>query len=548
MKSVPLLLCVVTFALAQPESATVKGRVTDTSGNPVAKATLLLSGSPQPGAPPFQSYRATTASDGTYTFIGIDPGSHTLQAMRAGYVEYRGNLRLTAGQQMNNFNVTLTPANSITGRVTDENGDPVSGVVIQLWRQNRAPDGSVRMAPGIPGQQSNYFTTDNSGHYKIPDIPPGIFYLSAGSIEGGQNPDGRLFDIVGLRLYSTNFGAPPRPGQRQQAYRTTWYPGAIDSSISTPVQIAAGRTVSDIDIQLRKTSLYNVRGKAVNLPGPARIQVVTNSGQPIPGILGEIAKDGSFEQHGIAPGDYYLEVFGATMADRGTLALQKFTVADADVASLLLNIPAPAEIHGTLTVNGKPPVQTLTVSLTGTEGPAFLYGFQTGKVGSDGTFTIPRIIPGPYRIKVGVESSGAPIADGAYMTSARLNGTEVADSAFNLAAGSSTLQIAYGSATGAVRVNVTPDAHGVSAQFVVIVPEPNTPGVTWRYRELGTPGNGVFFNSELPPGTYRIYALGSVDRNTFDPATLQQYESQSVKVTVTGSEPVVTTVPTITAQ
>lgn len=446
MKYIPLFLFFVTCAVSQPEGATVTGRVTDTSGNPIAKATLLLSGMWRSGAPPFQSYRATTAADGTYTFTGIDPGDHSLQVLRAGYVEYRSNLRVSAGRQRSGFDMTLTPASSITGRVTDENGDPVSGVFVQLWRQNRLADGSVRMGPGLSGPQLDYFATDDSGHYRIPNVPPGAYYLSAGSIEGGSNPEGRLFDITGLRLNAlTDFRAPPRPGQRPQAYRTTWYLGSIDSSLASPVEIAAGGSVPNIDIQLRKTPLFSVSGKAGNLPGVARIQVVTNSGLSLTGQSNDIANDGSFEQHGIGPGDYYLEAFGASMADAGILALQKFTVADADVAGLVLNVPPPAEIHGTVTVDGKPPVQTLTVSLIGTEGPAFLNGFEQGKVGSDGTFAIPRLIPGSYRVKVGVASSGAAIAQGASMTSALLNGMEVGDSAFHLAAGSSTLEITYSS-------------------------------------------------------------------------------------------------------
>jgi hypothetical protein len=39
--------------------------------------------------------------------------------------------------------------------------------------------------------------------------------------------------------------------------------------------------------------------------------------------------------------------------------------------------------------------------------------------------------------------------------------------------------------------------------------------------------------------------MEQADQDTFDPDTLKQYESQSVKVSVTGSEPVLTTPTTI---
>jgi hypothetical protein len=423
------------------------------------------------------------------------------------------------------------PAGSISGKVTDENGDPVFGVVLQIWHQTHTPDGNTRL---IPAQGSA--TTDNSGQYKIPNVQQGTFYVSASGFALAGNADPQLFDIVGLGVYrplNPIFSAPPRPGQRPQAYLTTWF--------RAPVQIASGRSISGIDIQLHKTPLYRISGKVINASGPAHLEVMTSSGRTLPiGQIDNVAPDGGFEQNGLAPGDYYLAVYGTTLANRGIFATQNFTIADKDIDGLSVGVPTPAEVHGSLTIDGKPSTQPLTVSLTSINSQPILDRFQQSKVESDGSFTIPRAIPGPYRI------SAAPQA--AYLTSVLLNGTEVGDAAFNLPSGPSTLQIAYATATGQVRVNVPPDAHGVTSQFVVIVPEPNTPGVTWRYRQLGSPGNGVFFISQLPPGTYRLYALGHGDQSTFDPDTLKQYESQSVKVTVSGSEPVVTTVQTITAQ
>jgi protocatechuate 3,4-dioxygenase beta subunit len=524
MRRITLVLFSAICAIAQqPESATITGRVTDTSGKPIGGATLQLSGISRGRAPAPQPYTTTTASDGVYSFTGIDPGNHTLKVIRAGYIPAE-----VPADGSKNIDLALTPASSISGKITDENGDPVYGVVLQIWHQTRSPDGTTHLTPA-----QGSATTDNSGQFKIPNLQPGTFYVSANGFPLTGIPDAQLFDIVGLRVYrppNPIFSAPPRPGQRPQAYLTAWFP--------TPVQITAGRDVSTIDIQLHKTPLYRVSGRVVNSPGPAHLQVMTSAGRSVnTGQIDNIAPDGSFEQNGLAPGDYDVAVLGTTMANRGLFATEKFTIADKDIDGLSITVPPPAEVRGTLTIDGKPARQPLTVSLTGLDVPPNLNGFQQSKVESDGSFTIPRAIPGMYHI------SAAP--QGAYLTSVLLNGTEVGYNAFNLSGGSSTLRIAFTTATGQVRVNVQPDAQGVTARFVVIVPELNTPSVTWRHMQLNTAGNGVFSGVELPPGVYRIYAPGGVDENTFDPETLKQYESQSVKVTVTGGEQVVTTVTTI---
>jgi len=532
MKRLPLLLFGAICALAQQrEGATISGRVTDTAGKPIVGATLQLSANFQTRSGPRpQPYTAVTSSDGAYSFPGFDdPGNYTLKAIRAGYVpaETPDSFRLNPGDHLANINLVLTPASSISGKVTDENGDPIYGVVLQLWRRMRSPDGNTRLIPEQPNA-----TTDNSGQYKILNVEPGTLYISANGRNSGT-AETQLFDIAGLRVYQPNnpiFSAPPRPGRRPQAYLTTWF--------HAPVQLASGSVTSGIDIQLHKTSLYRISGKVIDAPGPAHLRVVTSAGQDMnTGQPENIAPNGAFEQNGLAPGDYYLAVSGATMDTLGLFGIQKFTIADQDIDSLDVPLSSPAVIHGVLNIDGKPPTQPLTVSIAGVDGPQNLYGFQQSKVESDGSFIIPRAIPGPSHV------NAAP--QGTYLTSVLLNGTEVGDTPFTLPIGPSTLQISFTAGTGQVRANVRPNAQGFTAKFVVIVPEPNTPGVTWRYRQLGTPGNGVFFVSQLPPGTYRLYAMEQADQDTFDPDTLKQYESQSVKVSVTGSEPVLTTPTTI---
>ena len=200
-------------ALAQQsDNATLSGRVTDSSGKPISKATLLLiSGgrSQNGGGPAIQPYRATTGADGAYSFANVEPGAYNLQAFRAGYAsaikggtdlrQLQGTLRIADGQQIAGMDFALAPAATISGTVTDANGDPVADAQIGLWRKYPQPDGtSAYMRPNqVSGPVTSDALTGNDGKYTIENIAPGTYYLSAGAVIGA--PTISLFDIEGLQ-------------------------------------------------------------------------------------------------------------------------------------------------------------------------------------------------------------------------------------------------------------------------------------------------------------------------------------------------------------
>ena len=69
---------------------------------------------------------------------------------------------------------------SVTGRVTDEDGAPVSGVVIELWQANAAgkyihemDDHVAPLDPNFIGQ--GRLLTDEDGRYQVFTIKPGAY-------------------------------------------------------------------------------------------------------------------------------------------------------------------------------------------------------------------------------------------------------------------------------------------------------------------------------------------------------------------------------------
>src|SRR6266446_4629229 len=129
----------------------LEGKVVSLSGEPLRKATLHLRAAPGPAAPgivntPGQTSNYSVPSDatGNFHFDGIEPGRYLLLAERSGFVSQsygargpnRAGLPLTvaAGGRLAGLTITMTPQGIISGRVEDEDGDPLTGVQVMVYR------------------------------------------------------------------------------------------------------------------------------------------------------------------------------------------------------------------------------------------------------------------------------------------------------------------------------------------------------------------------------------------------------------------------------
>jgi protocatechuate 3,4-dioxygenase beta subunit len=138
--------------IATPRTYTITGSVMDTEGNPITNVEIATTG----------SLTTTTASDGSYSFSGLNAGSYTLEATKTGCTFTPTSLSVTippdaSGQD---FAATCAPDTStISGEVMDENGDPVAGVT-------------------IADDAANSTTTSSDGTYALGDLPTGTYILT----------------------------------------------------------------------------------------------------------------------------------------------------------------------------------------------------------------------------------------------------------------------------------------------------------------------------------------------------------------------------------
>jgi hypothetical protein len=501
-------ICPAQTPSANQQRGSVAGTVLTLAGEPLKSATLTLRGQAPPNTSttppsPGLAYAASSDAAGNFSFGDLEPGRYTLSSERAGYL--RANytagsngpiavLDLTSGQTLTGIAVKMTPQAVISGKVTDENGDPYPNANVQLARWAYV-GGQRRLQP------SNGAATNAEGVFSIGNLPAGSYYITAMAQFTGQR------DAIERGI--------------QEIYVTTYYPGATDPSGAIAVQVAAGAVVRGAEIRMRKARAFRVRGK---LAGAAAESVTLNTSLrliPKDGLnLGPqpfaTVRNGTFDFERVLPGVYILE---ATQVRNGPggMARQVVTVGNADVDDVVLSLTPGAEITGTVSTEGPAPAQPQQQPQPGTPAginarPAVVLnadnGGNRGQINDDGTFAIHNIMPASYRVLV------QPVPPGTYIKSIRFGSQDLLKTPLDLTSGSSgTLNVVLSPNAGDIG-GIVHGADGMPlASVTVSLWTPGVPvdGAADFTRTASTDVNGQFKFASLPPGDYRVAAWEQID-------------------------------------
>lgn len=240
-----LLFGLVVLAATQ-ELGALNGLVVNaTTRQPVAGATVLLI-RPEAVA---NAVAVTTDDRGRFTFSKIVPGTYRLLAEHDDYVrELSPEMRVEVGQPAAAVTLALTPTAVISGRVTDEHGDPLGKIYVRA------------LTPTVVAETR----TNDLGEYRLFGLPPDAYVVSA---ERYQEPtiqnnrlntptppcpdcrgEGTMMQPLPSLLASGGF-IDPR-ALTGKSYPPVFYPGTIDRTAATAVKAGPGARVDGIDLQL----------------------------------------------------------------------------------------------------------------------------------------------------------------------------------------------------------------------------------------------------------------------------------------------------------
>lgn len=529
----PLFLIALIFAaalsptLAQAPSTSAKapsisGTVVKEPGSEPLKKVLVQIIAETQG----ESYTASTDADGHFRVENVAPNRYRLFVERTGFTGVNGRLAqsdvnvltVQAGQSVEDLLFRMLPTAVISGRVTDEDGDPISGV--RVFAQRRKPGKAAREGAGMAA-------TNDLGEYRIAGLFPGAYWIVA-----MPPPD--------FRDYERQEQPATTADRNDTRYVTTYYPGTYDALQATSVSAKAGDEIP-VNLTLVPARTYRVRGTVTGLSAGQKpaVELFSRGGDTIRANASEIGPDGQFEIRGVAPGSYMLKM--AAGADwLAATAHQDVNVVAADVEGIRL-VPHPTfTLSGHFHLEGASVDATqYSVNLRAAEVPDDMGFFMSpdffgsnATVDRQGNFSWKDINPGSYIVQV-VGGGAQPF----FLKSATLGGRDVG-AGFSVS-GPATLEVSVSTKGGTIEGAVAEkDKDGetdrpVSDATVVAVPEEKYRKIPDRFVTGSTDQHGRFMIRGLAPGSYTLYTWRDVEDGVWrDPDFLKAQEANRTSVKV----------------
>jgi 5-hydroxyisourate hydrolase-like protein (transthyretin family) len=502
-------------------------------------------GLPAPQAPGTQS--VTTSADGKFAFRDLNAGTYRIAASANGFVRQEYGQKTAYGQGRPVFvavNQTVTDASirllatgSLSGRVFDENGQPATGAAVQLLR-------SVQNVQGQSLQSAGAAAADDRGNYRIFGVPPGRYYLMAGTPPGPPRPVaiGGLGPTVGTTRYTL-----------------VYYPAATELELASPLEIPAGGETS-LDMRVAKqTQTYHVRGRVIDTTGaglPANTSVMLayrflSGGGTFSSGRAFDPSTGAFDLQNVAPGDYAVQVqipmqnqplltgpqdaasLAARQAELAARPTAQFPirVVDRDINDVVLNLSAGVSTTGRIVVEGAPITSVpnldrmrLTISLSnpgvGQTAPAAL------PPSADGTFQVIGLRETEYRVQF-------PAPPNFYVKSIRYSSEEILGKPFRFVGPTAgTFEVTLRSTAARISGNVG-TSRSLPAPGAQVVLVPAQRDRRDLYRTVVADQNGRFSMSNVPPGNYKFFSWEAIDTGAyFDPDFLKQFEPLGTPVSI----------------
>lgn len=180
-----------------PAVGAIAGTVRDQNGAPVASATVRTEGGTR-----WQWKNVSTADDGTYKLEDVEVGEKRVVASRGWSNEMRApgtsdddvqgqKVNVEAGKTVQADLVVESESGKITGRVLDEQGNPVSDAFIEAERESdsatsRAGSAARRVRWSWRGFNSKPVLTDQDGRFEVDELADGTYSVRAHRKGGGD--------------------------------------------------------------------------------------------------------------------------------------------------------------------------------------------------------------------------------------------------------------------------------------------------------------------------------------------------------------------------
>ncbi len=491
---------------------TVTGQVVNSvTSEPIVRALVQVMGKTGPRA-------AFTDHEGRFTFNKMQAMTGNLMAVKPGFYGDQGGgrvqmaqQRITIGPNMDPIVVKLVPEAGITGQIVDDTGEPLENVRVGVMTEV-IQNGRKRQQRG--GQTQ----TDEQGEFRLMNLPPGKYYLSAGPVWTSS-------------------------AESKSGNAAMFYPGVAESTEAQPIDVQAGQVLhADLSLPPAKTFVLAgyIRGEQPGYP-----QIVNQAGD-VAGVVEVFDQNtGKFSARVTCSMCTIKSRSGDPRRDfeygEQTLAVNG-DKRDVNVTMSRISIPVKVTYNGTkpdfVTANGD------ATTPAGTRGSGrgraqnrnagvFLRLISLSKTHSDAFSAFGGGPDAPENFMQNVEFGkydAEVFAQGGgwYVSSVTYGSTNLDDEPANIVPGASQgIEVVLKDDVASLSGNVTGVDDQNQAVTVVLVPA----RASARVRTFPVTGNGTFQASNLAPGNYKLYAFDSIkDLEYANPDAMKVYSASATDV------------------
>lgn len=443
--------------------------------------------------------RTRTDKDGKFAFDGLAQGRYGLDAYAPGLFTLDSSphdgalaVSLGDGETVKGVAIALVKGAAITGKLSDEEGNPIASQRIQVY---------LKRASGQFEQAQVWERTvasDDRGIYRVFGLSPGTYAVAAGT---------------SAEESSMNRGLPIHYEQR-------FHGGSPTLDGAKEIELASAGEAQGIDIVLkRRADGYTIRGRVIN----------AETGKPVPGAFVRLSfrraggfggssggvgasETGEFSVQNVPSGDYGLTAL-VMASDGGSFISDpvEVTVNDRDVNDIVIELKRAGSVTGVIA-----PLETeagLDLSGLGDRSLALVGIIEAGatqtgsrgvptvmiRVRPDRTFAAVGLRPGSYNVMVG---PWAPVK-GFHIVRVDVDGVALAgplriEGAETIA----NVRIVIGKAAGIVKGRVVPKNGPLEFGRVGVSAVPAGSDTGSMMQRLDS--TGAFLLEGLPPGDAEV--------------------------------------------
>lgn len=445
-----------------------------------------------------------TDDQGRYRLSDLPPATYRITARSAvsgaGFAGAVTRHIAIAGRDLDHIDFKVRVPGLITGKVVDENREPVVGATVYLV--------SREYYSGVLG----YFfkdlaRTDDRGLYRLKRVEAGHPYLV-------------MVDTPELRLAAYS-NAPLDPKLRRRGLVRTFYPNSPEREGGSIVTVNPGETREGVDIEARKAPTFCVDGTLMSLGGPAALYFFyeaaqpafgTSSGGGMYGLIpnGRTGPDGKYRICGLVPGSYRLSAADSFQGASIQRALAPFEISDRDLHHLDLSVSPGITVPGEVVWDAAGPDTPAEAKLTISVAP-----LRRGPVANErpgarsdvpGNFTLTGLLPSEYGgVRVFLNLPGAYVKDVTY------SGKSVRYAPISVggAAGDLGMRVVVARDAGRIAASVADkDGNPLSDYRVAVLPaEVSSEAMAQAAMISGqTDQQGRYKSQAIAPGKYLVLA------------------------------------------